>query len=144
MLPAPTTDYAPEGIECARMMFGNERLSKMGDLRVADARDLPYSDDSFDAVLEKGTLDAIYLSGGNDKEKKELHLAMAVAELERVVKPGGLVFSVSAACTEAVQTAFSEGEGRTWKQVLDGSLYITEEGYTSNNVDATMLAWERI
>ena len=62
-------DYAPEGVECARKMFGDDRLKKI-DLRVADARDLvEYSDNSFDAVLEKGTLDSVYLSGGKDKEK---------------------------------------------------------------------------
>lgn len=137
-------DYAPEGVECARKMFGDDRLEKI-DLRVADARNLvEYHDSSFDAVLEKGTLDSIYLSGGKDKEKAKLHLAMAVSELSRVVKGGGVVFSVTAACTKSVQEAFSDGEGIIWRQIRDGDFYMTEDGYASTNVDATMLAWERI
>ena len=103
-------------------------------------------DACFDAVLEKGTLDSIYLSGGMDKELARKHLGMAVSELARVVKVGGIVFSVTAACVDAVQASFDECNERNgcWKQLRDGSLHITEEGYASNNVDATMLAWERI
>ena len=82
-------DYAPEGVECANRMFGPERVELMDDLRVADARSLPYGDASFDAVLEKGTLDSIYLSGGKDKLLSKKHLGMAVSELARVVKEGG-------------------------------------------------------
>mmetsp|Transcript_11956 Transcript_11956/g.22155 ORF Transcript_11956/g.22155 Transcript_11956/m.22155 type:complete len:278 (+) Transcript_11956:209-1042(+) len=140
-------DYAPEGVECAKRMFGPQRLQLMDDLLVADARDLPYDDASFDAVLDKGTLDSIFLSGGKDKVLARKHLGMAVSELARVVKVGGVVFSVTAACVDAVQQSFDEYnelKGCCWKQIRDGSLYITEDGYTSNNVDATMLVWERI
>lgn len=139
-------DYAPEGVECARIMFGPRRLQLMDDLRVADARFLPYDDSSFHAALDKGTLDSIYLSGGKDKALAKKHLAMAVSELARVVKKGGVVFSVTAACVGAVQQAFdehSEANG-SWKQLRDGSFCTTEDGYTSNNIDATMLVWERI
>ena len=135
-------DYAPEGVECAKRMFGPEKIQLMEDLRVADARELPYDDDTHDAVLDKGTLDSIYLSGGKDKELARKHLGMAVSELSRVVKVGGIVFSVTAACVDAVQLSFDEC--KCWKQIRDGSLYITGDGYTSNNVDATMLVWERI
>ena len=139
-------DYAPEGVECAKRMFGPEKIQLMEDLRVADARDLPYDDDTYDAVLDKGTLDSIYLSGGKDKELARKHLGMAVSELSRVVKVGGIVFSVTAACVDAVQLSFDECNEREgcWKQIRDGSLYITGDGYTSNNVDATMLVWQRI
>lgn len=142
-------DYAPEAIECARRIFGSERLREGSqvegvDLRVADARRLPYGDDSFDAVLEKGTLDAVYLSGGANKERGALHLSMAVSELARIVRPGGVVFSITAACVEAVEAAFEEGTGTVWKQLRDGTLHITEDGHASINVDGTMLAWERI
>jgi len=139
-------DYAPEGVECAKRMFGSERLQLMQDLRVADARNLPFDDASYDAVLDKGTLDSIYLSGGKDKELARKHLGMAVSELARVVKVGGIVFSVTAACVNAVQQSFDDCNERIgcWEQIRDGSLYITEDGYTSNNVDATMLVWKRI
>eukprot|EP00966_Prymnesium_polylepis_P183396 4250370-Prymnesium_polylepis.1 len=48
-------DYAPAGVRRAAELFGDERPV---DLRVADARALPYADGAFDAVLDKGTLDA--------------------------------------------------------------------------------------
>lgn len=139
-------DYAPEGVECARRMFGPERMRFIDDLRVADARDLPYDDAAYDAVFDKGTLDSIYLSGGMDKELAKKHLGMAVSELARVLKVGGIVFSVTAACVDAVQQSFDDcnEEMGCWKQLRDGGMYMTEDGYTSNNVDATMLVFERI
>lgn len=139
-------DYAPEGVECAKRMFGQQRLVLMEDVRVADARDLPYNDASYDAVLDKGTLDSIYLSGGQDKDLARKHLGMAVSELARGVKVGGIVFSVTAACVDAVQASFDECNVKLgcWEQIRDGSLYMTDDGYTSNNVDATMLVWKKI
>lgn len=144
-------DYAPQGVECAKAMFGEKRIQTItkkvdisnGDIfKVCDARDLSseYSDDTFDAVLDKGTFDSIYLSGGKDKEKAKTNLSMAISEMKRVLKDDGVVFSVTAACVDAVREAFEEDS--EWKQLRDGSLHITEDGYASNNVDATMLAWK--
>lgn len=132
-------DYAPEGIESAKRFFGERDC----DLRVADARDLPYKDDSFDAVLEKGTLDAIYLSGASDKGLASRHLDMAVEEMARTVKKGGVVMSITAACAGAVRESFGKDKD-TWRVVRDGDFYVTDDGYTSNNIDATIFAWERL
>lgn len=139
-------DYAPEGVECAKKLFGPSRLKLMDDMRVADARSLPYDDETYDAVLDKGTLDSIYLSGGTDKDLARKHLGMAVEELSRVLKRGGIAFCVTAACVDAVQESFDacNDHQRCWKQIRDGSIHITDDGYTSNNVDATMLVWERV
>lgn len=132
-------DYAEAGVECARKLLGITRLRTV-EVLVADARDLPFEDDSFDAIFEKGTLDAIYLSGGRDKELAAKHLEMAVSEMARMLVEGGVVVSITAACVDAVQSSFESNE---WKQIQDGSLYITDDGFASNNVDGTLLAWKR-
>ena len=69
---------------------------------------------------------------------------MAVSEMARVLKSGGIVFSITAACADAVRAAFEAGDGTTWRQLRDGELHITEDGYVSTNIDATMFAWQRI
>ncbi len=151
-------DYAEEGVECAKKFFGDRLLQEGNggdedegvDLQVADARDLPFEDASFDAVLEKGTLDAIFLSGGNNKDLAAQHLDMSVRELARVVRKGGIVMSITAACADDVRASFDRCGGMgtdstsPWKVLRDGGFYATDDGYTSNNIDATIFAWERI
>ena len=155
-------DYAQAGMDNAHQFFGKERLLEDGggrknridntqsheihehgvDLLVADARELPFQSNTFDAVLEKGTLDAIYLSGGKDKELASKYLDMAVGELSRVVCSGGIVFSITAACTDAVEAAF-QSRNNEFETLRDGSFFMTEDGYASNNIDATVFAWQR-
>mmetsp|Transcript_22445 Transcript_22445/g.34604 ORF Transcript_22445/g.34604 Transcript_22445/m.34604 type:complete len:305 (+) Transcript_22445:76-990(+) len=116
-------DYAPQGVTCAEKLLDYRKEGV--ELLVADARDLPFNDNTYDAALDKGTLDAIYLSGGKDKDRARKHLEMANDELARVIRPGGVVISVSAACVDAVQASF-ETRPVLWKVLRDGSTYITE------------------
>ena len=135
-------DYAPEGVECAKRFFG-DRVNNGCNLQVADARDLPYDTDSFDAILEKGTLDAVFLSGARDKDLAAEYLDMAVSEMARVIRPGGVVMSITAAAADAVQESFAKLDSK-WKVLRDGGFYVTDDGYTSNNIDATIFVWERM
>ena len=148
-------DLSEEAIARASDLFGPERLlgsAGVGaagvSLAVADARELPFEASSFDAVLDKGTLDAVYLAGGLDKAARRRSLRRAVDELARVVRPGGVVLSVTAAAEAHLPAAFleprAEEEGARWRVLWDGSVFVTEEGDASINVDATMLAWERL
>jgi len=142
-------DYAAEGVDATRRLFGETRLQPVGGAKVevADARGLPqYVSGSYGAVMEKGTLDAVYLSGGKDKVKAMMYIVSAVREMARLLAPGGIVFSVSAAATESVREAFAREES-TWKCLkdTDEEFWIThEDGYTSNNVDGTMMVWEKL
>lgn len=87
-------------------------LSKV-DLRVEDARSLPQDwEDSFDVIIEKGALDAIFLSGEGNFEK-------SVDEFARVVKKDGIVISCSGVVPEALRR---EGFGADkWDWLRDGS-----------------------
>lgn len=105
-----------------------------------------FADVAFDAILEKGALDAVYLSGGGaggGATEKRRRLDAAVSEMARVLQPGGICMSVSAACAEAVRESFDRTPKR-WKTLRDGGFYLTADGTPSNNVDASILAWERL
>jgi hypothetical protein len=132
-------DYAPESIE----YWQRNHRWKEGtvDLCTADARDLPYPPLSFDAVLDKGTLDAVYLAGSTPRERLQ-NLELAITEIDRVVVEKNAVFwSLSAICTDALLD--SPTLQQSWDVCADGSLYTTTEGYTSNNLDGTLLVWKR-
>jgi len=139
-------DYAPSAVECCQKFLGEE-LMQSGNIQlsVADARDLSdaYDDETFDVVLDKGTLDSIYLIG-NCKERKYHNLEQSVKELARVIQPGGFVMSVTAVATDAIDQIFDKMDG-VWAKVLDTreEVYVTEDGFASVNVDATLLGWVR-
>ena len=64
-------------------------------------------------------------------------------ELTRTVRPGGVVLSVTCAAAPRVAEAFGRRREK-WRVLRDGGFFLTVDGYASNNVDASLLAWERL
>ena len=130
-------DYAQSGVDYCR-----SQVPSGVHLRVTDARDLSaYDTASMDAILDKGTLDAVFLAGSSVEERRE-NLSRAVSELQRVLAPGGIFWSLSGICTEALVDLKCWNE-EEWKTLTDGSLYTTDDGYTSNNLDGALLVWKK-
>lgn len=76
-----------------------------------DARKMPIQwAEKFDAIAEKGALDAIYLSGDGNVE-------LAAKEFERILKPGGILISVSG----VVPPELRKEMFRQWNWIRDGS-----------------------
>jgi len=110
------TDYSEFAIERQRdLLIGEfdenyvEQRPTM--LRQMDARKMPTRwTHKFDAIVEKGALDAIYLSGGGNVER-------AANEFERILKPGGVLISVSG----VVPLELRKEIFRDWEWIRDGS-----------------------
>ncbi|KAG7368962.1 methyltransferase domain containing protein [Nitzschia inconspicua] len=108
------TDYSEHAIERQQELlsyaYGNVDMVK---LHCMDARKMPTDwNDKFDAIVEKGALDAIYLSGDGNFEK-------AVKEFERVLRPGGILINISGVVPgELRRDVFDEQQ---WEWVRDGS-----------------------
>jgi SAM-dependent methyltransferase len=102
---------------------GSETVS----LKVMDARKLDedFPNENFDAILEKGALDAIYLSGDGNVEK-------AASELKRVLKIGGIFLSVSGVVPEELRREIFNTDD--WEWIRDGS----------DDLKAGCFIWRRI
>ena len=114
-------------------------------LVVADARNLTnvFEENEFDAVIEKGTLDAIFLGGGSDKAKAMRNLQVSISELGRCLKPGGTWISIAAVAVDQIHYSFDSNH-KDWICIVDkDDLYVTEDGYTSNNIDGDLLVWKK-
>ena len=108
-------DYSAHAIERQQDILSFELPSKAMDtieLHAMDARKLPNPDwnERFDAIIEKGALDAIYLSGDGNAER-------AVQNLFRVLKPGGICLSVSGVVPQELRNELF----KDWEWLRDGS-----------------------
>jgi SAM-dependent methyltransferase len=105
-------DYSEHAVERQQDLLSWEpKALEQVEILQRDARTLdPEWTGSFDCILEKGALDAIYLSGDG-------HVEQAVAELQRVLRPGGILVSVSGVVPEELRRElFHE-----WKWIRDGT-----------------------
>lgn len=108
-------DYSIHALERQKDLLSYEKSSLMERVHLVhgNVRCLPdHWTETFDATIEKGLLDAVYLSGGT-------HLAEAIHELHRVLKPGGILVSVSGVVpTDLRRDLFSLEK---WKWLRDGT-----------------------
>lgn len=132
-------DYALASISFCRSRAPSNLVDRV-DWQVADARDMrAYANASMDLIIDKGTLDAVFLAGGNDAEKFA-SLTRAVDEMHRILTNGGILWSLSGVCTEALQTCI-QSRSDEWEVLVNGDLYVSSDGYTSNNMDGTLMVF---
>jgi SAM-dependent methyltransferase len=74
-------DIAPTAVAIARE--NSRRLGYKPDLRVGDIAELPWHAESFDLVIDRGTLSQVTLA----------EMATTLSEVHRVLKPGGMFLS---------------------------------------------------
>ena len=105
------TDYSEHAIERQIDLVSYQYSKDAVELLSMDAREMNEEwSGRFDAILEKGALDAIYLSGDGNFER-------AVAEFERVLKPDGVLISVSGVVPEELRRKVFQD----WTWVRDGT-----------------------
>lgn len=129
-------DYSQAGIDRAKQLFGKQRCQNVTFL-TADARDLPVPSDSVDATLDKGTLDAIYITG------KDV-LQDSVHELTRVTAENGVVVSVSTVIPpEELLQAF-ESSSSSWENIHNGELAFAPDGEATIDLGAEFYSWRKV
>jgi SAM-dependent methyltransferase len=120
-------DYSPRAIERLQdflpfLLPSHHHKIK---LYVMDARCLdPKWSNYFDIIFEKGTLDAIFLSSCRSDSK---NLKLAISELYRVLRPEGVLLSVSGVIPESIRremfptTNATDSNSACWEWIRDGS-----------------------
>ena len=97
-------DVSTGMLEVASRKVESKGLADRVDLSVGDARQLPYKDDSFDAVFASFTLELFSL---ND-------IPAVLAEVARVLKPGGRLGVVSMATVQEGEKASALEKTYVW------------------------------
>lgn len=105
------TDYSEHAIDRQMDLLSYQSPDDVVELRHMDARQMDETwTDRFDVIMEKGALDAIYLSGDGNLE-------LTVQEFERILKPGGVLISVSGVVPESLRREVF----KDWEWQRDGS-----------------------
>jgi SAM-dependent methyltransferase len=105
------TDYSEHAIERQIDLLSYQYADDTVELRCMDARDMDATwTNKFSGILEKGALDAIYLSGDGNLE-------LTVSEFERILTPGGILISISGVVPEELRRHVFQN----WEWLKDGS-----------------------
>ena len=107
-------DYSQSAIDRQiEILSYNSQASDDIQLKVRDGRKLDVEwESSYDIIFEKGALDAIYLSGDG-------YVNLAVEELKRVIKQGGIFISVSGVVPQELRRQLFPTD--QWEWLRDGS-----------------------
>jgi len=125
-------DYSEAGLRRAEELFGPGRDSVR--LMIADARNLPIPTASIDATLDKGMLDAIYITG-------EESLKKSIKELIRVTAEGGVFVCLSRVMVP--EELLENFEPRFWDVIHDGSMAFAPDGEATIDLGAELYSWRR-
>jgi len=122
-------DISPGMLTVAQRKIAKARPAAAVELRVADARELPYGDETFDAVYSSFTLELF------PPEEIELPLR----EIGRVLRPGGRFSNVSMAKVKPGQHSSTLEEIYIWMhrnfphivdcRPIDGPAHLAEAGF---------------
>lgn len=129
-------DYSQAGVDRAKELFG----ARTAVLMQADARELPLDDGTVNVVFDKGTLDAIYITGKEEFQD-------SVKELTRVTDLNGVFVCVSAVIPpETLLNAFDNNDqsSNCWETILDGGLAFAPDGEATIDLGAQLYAFRRL
>ncbi|KAG8368282.1 hypothetical protein BUALT_Bualt15G0029000 [Buddleja alternifolia] len=139
-------DLSPVAVEKMK-----ERLSSKGykEIQVleADMLDLPFEDECFDVVIEKGTMDVLFVDSGDPWDPEPVTVSKVMAMLEgvhRVLKPDGIFISITFGQPHFRRRFFSAPtftwsvECRTFGDGFHYFFYILKKGErSSDNIELT-------
>lgn len=91
------SDLSPVAVQEMQKHLEAERCTGVT-VVVADMLDLPFEDNSFDVVIEKGTMDVLFVNSGDPWDPKPETKKLVSSMLEnvhRVLSPNGVFISIS-------------------------------------------------
>jgi hypothetical protein len=127
-------DYSESAVRRAKELFGETRQNAT--LLTADARKLPLSSNHINATLDKGTLDAIYITGTDVFRD-------SVAELTRVTACNGVFVCISTVIpSDELMAAFSSSG--SWENIHNGDLAFACDGEATIDLGADLYSWRKL
>ncbi|KAJ8441951.1 hypothetical protein Cgig2_020096 [Carnegiea gigantea] len=91
------TDLSPIAVDKVQKRLSSKGYKEIKAM-VADMLDLPFGDETFDVIIEKGTMDVLFVDSGDPWNPNPVTISKVKAMLQgihRVLKPDGLFISIS-------------------------------------------------